>query len=185
MRGLLGGYSLTGNYRIQSGAVASPFVFGTDLNGDLSATNDRPSVGNPSAPANSVAFASSVAPTACGSAFCDVNGNPIDPNNARFIVDPNNRTNIAGRNTLRAPKVNSLDLSMQKRIKFFEAHALEIRVEFFNVFNHPQFTWGSPADADVTNPFFNQLTLNDGGIAYPTNGQTFGRYGRIQLRYSF
>jgi len=185
VRGLLGGYSLTGNYRIQSGAVASPFVFGTDLNGDLSATNDRPSVGNPSAPANSVAFASSVAPTACGSAFCDVNGNPIDPNNARFIVDPNNRTNIAGRNTLRAPKVNSLDLSMQKRIKFFEAHALEIRVEFFNVFNHPQFTWGSPADADVTNPFFNQLTLNDGGIAYPTNGQTFGRYGRIQLRYSF
>lgn len=183
VRGLLGGYTLSGNYRIQSGAVATPYVFGADLNGDLSATNDRPSLGNPNAPANSVAFASSFAP--CASAFCDVNGNPIDPNNARFIVDPDNRTNLAGRNVLRAPKINSLDLSMQKRIKFFESHALEIRVEFFNVFNHPQFTWGSPSDADVTNPFFNQVTLNDGGIGYPTNGQPFGRYGRIQLRYSF
>jgi outer membrane receptor protein involved in Fe transport len=184
VRGLLGGYTLSGNYRIQSGAVATPYVFGADLNGDLSATNDRPSLGNPNAPAHVVAFASSFAP--CAAAFCDVNGNPIDPNNARFIVDPDNRTNLAGRNILRAPKINSLDLSMQRRIKFYESHALEIRVEFFNVFNHPQFTWDNTlSDSDVTNPFFNRPDLNDGGIGYPTNGQTFGRYGRIQLRYSF
>ena len=68
---------------------------------------------------------------------------------------------------------------MQKRINLFEKHALEIRFEFFNVFNHPQFTWGSPSDGDVTNPFFNQPTLNDGGVG------GYGRYGRIQLRYSF
>src|SRR6185369_287786 len=41
VRGLLGGYTLSGNYRIQSGAVATPFVGGSDLNGDLNAFNDR------------------------------------------------------------------------------------------------------------------------------------------------
>jgi hypothetical protein len=187
VRGLLGGYTLSGNYRIQSGAVSAPYVGGFDLNGDLNAFNDRPSIGNPNAPATSVAFANSLgAFEPCSTGFCDVNGNAINPSNARYIVDPDNRTNIAGRNTLRAPKVNSLDLSMQKRIKFYERHALEIRVEFFNVFNHPQFTWdNSLSITDVTSTFFNRPDLNDGGIAYPTNGQSFGRYGRIQLRYSF
>jgi hypothetical protein len=180
VRGLLSGYTLSGTYRIQSGAVASPYVYGFDLNGDLSATNDRPAVGNPTAPANSVALANSLGLFApCSTGYCDGVGNPIDPQNARYIADPDVRTNIAGRNTLRAPKLNSLDLSMQRRIKLFESHALEVRVEFFNVFNHPQFTWGYPSDADVTNPFFNQPTINDGGIG------GYGRYGRIQLRYSF
>src|SRR5262249_6594943 len=136
-KGVLGGFSLSGVYRIQTGAVETPFVGGFDLNGDLSAINDRPSVGNPNAPRNSVAFANSLGAFGnCPGGFCDVNGNPINPQDARFIVDPNNRTNIAGRNILRAPALNSLDLSLQKAIPMpFEGHKLEIRVEFFNIFN--------------------------------------------------
>jgi hypothetical protein len=178
LRGLLGGYTITGIYRIQTGAVETPFVGGFDLNGDLEATNDRPSVGNPNAPRGSVAFANSLeAFDPCPGGFCDINGNPIDPQNARFIVDPENRTNIAGRNILRSPKVNSLDLSVNKAFGLpFENHKLEIRFEFFNIFNHPQFTWDlSQSTGDVTNPFFNRPDLNDGG----------NRTGRIQVRYSF
>ena len=189
LRGVLGGYSVSGIYRIQSGAVETPFVGGFDLNGDLNAANDRPSVGNPNAPRGSVAFANSLGlfDTGCVGGFCDVNGNPIDPQNARFIVDPDNRTNLAGRNVLRGPKFNSLDLSLNKAINMpFEGHKLEFRVEFFNIFNHPQFTFdGTKSDGDVTNPFFNRPDLNDGGIIFPTNNQSFGRYGRIQVRYSF
>jgi outer membrane receptor protein involved in Fe transport len=178
LRGLLGGYTVSGIYRIQTGAVETPFVGGFDLNGDLEATNDRPSVGNPNAPRGSVAFANSLEVfEPCPTGFCDIDGNPIDPQNARFIVDPNNRTNIAGRNILRAPKTNSLDFSVNKAFNLpFENHKLEFRFEFFNVFNHSQFTWDlTQSNGDVTNPFFNRPDLNDGG----------NRTGRIQVRYSF
>lgn len=177
LRGALDGYTVGGIYRIQSGAVETAYVGGFDLNNDLRAFNDRPSAGNPDAPRNSVAFANSLGAFApCAGGFCDVNGNPINPQNARFIVDPDNRTNLVGRNTLRAPKTNSLDLSLNKAFGLFESHKLEIRVEFFNVFNHSQFTWDlTQSNGDVTNPFFNRPDLNDGG----------NRTGRIQVRYSF
>jgi hypothetical protein len=177
LRGILGGYMFSGIYVIQSGAVETPYIGGFDLNNDLRAFNDRPSIGNPNAPRDSVAFANSLeAFDPCPGGFCDVNGNPINPQNARFIVDPDNRSNIAGRNILRAPRSTNLDLSLTKRINLFESHRLEIRVEFFNVFNHPQFSWDlSQSNGDVTNPFFNRPDLNDGG----------NRTGRIQLRYAF
>ena len=184
-RGLLGevagGWTLSGIYRIQSGAVESPFVGGIDLNGDLNSFNDRPSISNPNAAPTSVAFANAVLGIP-GSGFVDINGNPIDPANTRFLVDPAARTNIAGRNTLRAERVNNLDASLNKAFKLpFEGNRLEVRVEFFNIFNHPNFTFANPvissdlSNGDVTNPFFNNVRLNNGG----------NRTGRFQLRYTF
>ncbi|HET7285983.1 MAG TPA: hypothetical protein VFI71_00890, partial [Pyrinomonadaceae bacterium] len=58
---VLGGYSIAGTYRLQSGNVQSPFVGGIDLNGDGSAFNDRPVISNPNAPANSVGFSNFIA----------------------------------------------------------------------------------------------------------------------------
>ena len=88
-----------------------------------------------------------------------------------------NRTNLAGRNILRAPKTNSLDLSVNKAFHLpVEHQKLEVRFEFFNVFNHSQFTWDlTQSNGDVTNPFFNRPDLNGGG----------NRTGRIQVRYFF
>ena len=176
-----GGWTLSGIYRIQSGSVESPFIGGVDLNGDLNSFNDRPTISNPNAPPTSVAFANSVLGLP-GNGFVDINGNPVDPANTRFLVDPANRVNIAARNTLRADRVNSFDASMNKAFKLpFEGHRLEVRVEFFNVFNHPNFTFANPnissdvSNGDVTNPFFNNVRLNNGS----------NRTGRIQLRYAF
>ena len=178
---LAGGWTLSGIYRIQSGSVESPFVGGIDLNGDLNSFNDRPAVSNPNASPTSVAFANSVLGLP-GGGFVDVNGNPVDPANTRFVVDPANRGNLAGRNTLRADRVNCFDASVNKAFRLpFEGHKLEVRVEFFNLFNHPNFTFANPSvssdlsNGDVTNPFFNNVRLNDGG----------NRTGRIQVRYVF
>ena len=184
----LGGFTLSGTYRIQSGAVETPFVGGIDLNGDLSAFNDRPAVNNTSAPANSVAIAAGLLGVASSTGFVDANGNPINLADAFFVVDRNIRTGVAGRNTLRAPRFSRLDLSLNRSLQVpftpFETDRFDIRVDFFNALNHPSFTWDRLlSDGDVLNPFFNQPRLNDGGTLI--GNAAGGRIGRIQLRYSF
>jgi hypothetical protein len=186
-----GGFQLAGIWRYQSGNVSSPFVTGIDLNGDLSGTNDRPSISNPSAPATSVAFANAVAgnvgcgPSATG--FFDVNCNPVTLSSVRYLVDPSIRTGIAGRNTLRAPGYNTFDMSLQRSFKLpftpMEQDRFEIRFDFFNVFNTPifRFETGGFSDGDVTNPNFNRPDLNSGVSV----GATGARSGRLQLRYVF
>lgn len=177
---VLGGFTFSTIYRIQSGNVETPFIGGADLNGDLNAFNDRPSLGNPNAPIDTVAFSNAFNGTASPTGFSDLAGNDIDPNAAHFIVDPDNRTNIVGRNTLRSPWVQRLDTSLSRSFKIpftsWESDRFEIRVEFFNVLNHPSFSYDNYwSNGDVFNSDF----------AQPRENQGTARTGRIQLRYSF
>jgi outer membrane receptor protein involved in Fe transport len=191
-QGQLAGYwTVSGIYRFQSGAVETPFVGGIDLGGDLENFNDRPAIVNLNAPPNSVGILASLVGATSPTGYIDANGNPVDPGHVKYLVDPAVRTNIAGRNTLRADMVHQVDLSLNKQFHLpFEGHKLEVRLDFFNVFNHPNYTWANPAigsdvgNGDVLNPFFNQPRANDGGIGGPV-GTPVGRYGRFQVRYSF
>jgi hypothetical protein len=45
----------------------------------------------------------------------------------------------SGRNILRGPSRTNLDMALAKSIAFTERTALELRFEFFNIFNHPEF----------------------------------------------
>ncbi|HEU4432089.1 MAG TPA: TonB-dependent receptor [Pyrinomonadaceae bacterium] len=188
---LTGGFQFSSIWRYQSGNVSSPFVTGFDLNGDLSGTNDRPSIANPFAAATSVGFANSLAAAqgcdASGTGFFDINCNPVTLNDVRYLVDPSIRTNIAGRNTLRAPAYNTFDMSLQRSFKIpftpWEEDRFEIRFDYFNVFNTPIFRFevGGFSDGDVTNPNFNRPELNS-GVSVGASG---ARSGRLQLRYVF
>jgi hypothetical protein len=182
-RELLSGFQISGVFRIQSGNVETPFVNGIDVNRDGSAANDRPAISNPSAPPTSVAFRSTLFGIP-GSGYVDINGNPINLSDVRYVVDRAIQTNLAGRNTLRAPAINSLDLSVQRSIavpKMESAH-FEIRFDLFNALNHPQFAFTNAdvSDGNVLNEFFNQPRLNRGGSTRDAN-----RTGRIQLRLVF
>jgi carboxypeptidase family protein len=191
VKGITSGFTLAGIWRIQSGAVETAFLNGFDINRDGVNTNDRPAISNPNAPRNTVAIANSLCDVDSPTGYCTNDFvTPIALNDARFVVDPNIRTGIVGRNTLRAPSWNRLDLSLTKAIGMpftpWEGDKFEIRVDFFNVFNHPIFTWdagsvGGLSDGDVFNTFFNQPELNGG----PNNTLRSNRSGRIQLRYSF
>ncbi len=180
---LLSGFQISGVFRIQSGNVETPFVNGIDVNRDGSAANDRPAISNPSAPPTSVAFRSTLFGIP-GTGYVDINGNPINLSDVRYVVDRAIQTNLAGRNTLRAPAINSLDLSVQRSIalpKMESAH-FEIRFDLFNALNHPQFAFTNAdvSDGNVLNEFFNQPRLNRGGSTRDAN-----RTGRIQLRLVF
>jgi hypothetical protein len=191
IRGITKGFTLSGIWRIQSGAVETAYLNGFDLNGDGVNTNDRPALNNPNAPVNSVAIFNGLCDVESPTGYCANDFvTPIALNDARFVVDPDIRTGIIGRNTLRAPSWNRLDVSLTKAIGIpftpWEGDKFEIRVDFFNVFNRPIFTWdaatvGGFSDGDVFNTFFNQPELNGG----PNNTLRSSRSGRIQLRYSF
>ena len=177
---LLGGFTLSTIYRIQSGNVETAFIGGADLNGDLNALNDRPTLGNPNAPEDRVAFSNAFNGTVSPTGFSDVFGNDIDPNTARFIVDPANRVGIVGRNTLRSPFVDRLDLSLGRSFKIpftsWESDRFEVRVEFFNVLNRPSFTY------DL---FWSDGNVFNSDFAQPRENLGTNRTGRIQVRYSF
>jgi hypothetical protein len=176
---VLGGFTFGTIYRIQSGNVETPYIGGADINGDLNAFNDRPSIGNPNAPRDSVAFTNEFNDTDSPTGFSDLFGNPIDPNNARFWVGFG-LPNVAGRNSLRSPRVQQLDTSLSRSFKVpftpWESDRFEFRVDFFNVLNHPSFQFDNFwATGDVFNSDFNQPRENEGTA----------RSGRIQIRYSF
>jgi hypothetical protein len=186
LKQLFGGFSISGIYRIQSGEVETPYIGGFDINGDGSAFNDRPAVANPNAPANTVAFLGALFGVPSPTGYIDFNGNPVNLGDVRFVVDPGIRNGaIAGRNTLHGEKVNRLDLSLARSFRMpftpMENDRLEIRAEFFNVTNTPNFsfqvpgTTGQVSDGNVFNEFFNDVRRNEGT----------SRSGRIQIRYVF
>lgn len=186
---LLGGYSIAGTYRLQSGNTQTPFVGGIDLNGDGSAFNDRPAISNPNAPPNSVGFSNFIAENFISgvtspTGFSDVNGNPVNPSDVRFLVSERIRTGLAGRNILRGPRQNRLDLSLTKAINpgftRWENDRFEIRFDYFNAFNTPQF---APGTGDVTDTTFNDFRFNSGNLNI--GNVNAGRIGQFQLRYVF
>lgn len=77
-----------------------------------------------------------------------------------------------GRNVLRGPKQNNVDFSMIKRFSFGESKHIELRAEFFNLFNQVNFA----------NPISNlNAFASSGGSIDPNTGQIIrpGDFGRI------
>jgi hypothetical protein len=65
----------------------------------------------------------------------------------------------SGRNSIRGPGINNVDLSIFKTFKFNERSALEFRTEMFNAFNHTQFLLsGNSTSVFGFNDTFGQLT---------------------------
>jgi carboxypeptidase family protein len=76
-------------------------------------------------------------------------------NTAAFVQPPAGVFGNTGRNILRAPGINSWNLSLFKNFPIKERANLQLRFESFNAFNHPQ--WGVPIN-DVSSPQFGQIT---------------------------
>lgn len=175
LRKIFGGFTLGAIFRAQSGAVANPYLGGLDLNGDGNAFNDRPAISNPNAPITSVAISNAINGTTSATGFSDVNGNDIALSNAYYVVSADNRTGIAGRNTLRGPVFKRLDASLTREFGFREKLRFQVRADFFNVLNIPNYTLTFDR-GDVFNTLFNDAI---------TQGEGSARSGRIQLRLVF
>jgi hypothetical protein len=60
-------------------------------------------------------------------------------NRAAFSIPPNTRQGTLGRNALRGFPATQLDLALHRQLSLSERWTLQLRAEFFNVFNHPNF----------------------------------------------
>jgi outer membrane receptor protein involved in Fe transport len=140
---VLGGWVITGITSFQSG---TPFTVLNDLDRNNDAVrNDRPDIGNPSAPLSSRALIDP-RPTAqrCATGFQNPDtGACVEPSSVRWVQAPVGslpNASTVGRNTLETVGDNNYDLSLFKSFTIRERKKLEFRWEAINAFNHPQFT---------------------------------------------
>ena len=93
-------------------------------------------------------------------------------NPACFVQPPPGQYGSA-RNAVRQPGLYPTDLSLFKGFKILGEQQLEMRLDGFNVFNHPVF--GSVPSESITSPNLGQLTEEASGL----------RTMQVSLRYSF
>lgn len=191
---LLGGFQLSGITVFESGVPVNVFN-GFDADG-IGGGNDRPTFnpnGQRGVRAVPVVDANNfitgyinpeviIGRNAAGGAIYA----PINPNNAQFIVNPAYvpglpgsvvRTGNLSRNSERSKGINNFDMTLLKRTRVSEKVFFETRAEFFNIFNHPQFSEGDNLANDLTQGLFLQPInpTTDGG----------GRTIRYQVKLVF
>jgi hypothetical protein len=144
------GWQVSGVTYFQSGPYSTFNLNGLDLNGDGSASNDRPLIGNPSAPLESAGIDGALIGGIPGTYYDlgqnDTNGTnvPVQPSQVHFLIPypytPAQMTMEVGRNSFRNPGFYRFDFAAQKSIalpfKHFENSALVLRADAQNVFNH-------------------------------------------------
>jgi hypothetical protein len=103
----------------------------------------------------------------------------FDPTNLDCINVPIFTFGTMGRNPLRGPGINNWDLSLTKRTNITERQSIEFRAEFFNAWNHAQF---SSPDHNGGSGTFAQITSTRPHDSDTTSGARIIQFG---LKYYF
>ena len=184
-----GGWSIAAIPHWESG---QPYTMsnGVDRNLDGNTASDRPDISNQAAPLNTRAQRDTACPLgfsnpdvfdpargASGGAAC------WDPKTVHWIEGtglPN--ANTVGRNTMRAPATDTLNLSIAKRFRISERSNFEYRVDMFNALN------------TINLDAVPSRTVNSGNFLKPGQTQTFqnqlfsnsiGRSMQMRLRLTW
>jgi hypothetical protein len=146
---LLGGWSVAGIIRSQSGSPVAPLQSNTEprsandleFNAAFGPIPDsrRPYSSNPQAPLSTVGFVQQ------NGSLVDFyqRTRPVTPDDVRWIYNSNAAARMygtpfgVGRNVLRAQAIHQTDLSLFKTVHLTERFTLQLRLEAENAFNHP------------------------------------------------
>jgi len=78
-------------------------------------------------------------------------------NTACFSMPALGELGNAPRRMFYGPGIENFDIAVIKRIAFDRTRNLEVRVEAFNVLNHPQFYGAGAVDGDIASPKFGEI----------------------------
>jgi hypothetical protein len=157
VRSLLGGFSLAGTYGWEAGEPAT-VLSGLDSNLNFDSAGDR-TIFNPNGVKNT---ASGVAPLLKTCTSFNANGTcalsddqrtvgyvALNPN-AQYIQAGFGALANTGRNTVTLPGISNLDFSIFKNFAITETVKVQFRTDFYNAFNHAQYTPGSVNGVEAT-----------------------------------
>jgi hypothetical protein len=170
---ILGGWQLSGVTAFETGVPVN-ITNGADADG-IDGSSDRPNY-NPNGKPGVRAVPDALSAT--GYVNPDANRAPINPADAMYIALPafsgteRRPTGNLGRNTYRMPGINNFDVTLLKRIAITERFKLQLGVETYNIFNHPQF--GSVSKS----PFAPQV---EQGMAAAVSTAPAGRFLRPEF----
>jgi hypothetical protein len=110
-------------------------------------------------------------------------------NPAAFEPSPTGETGNFPRNGLRSPySINQTDLALRRRFNLTERVKLDVRAEYFNVFNHPMFGLpGSECAPDTfwgfqggtVRPRFGKVCLGDSSTNVDDGGDIINGQSRL------
>lgn len=146
---LLGGINIAGTYTYETGEQIT-VRSGNDANlngdnaGDRAILNPSGTEGIGSSVTALCRFVSNCTAPGAGPVVAYVANNP----NARYIQTGAGAESTIGRNTFQLAPINNFDISLFKNFKIGETKFIQIRADFFNAFNHPQYVPGSVNSVD-------------------------------------
>jgi hypothetical protein len=146
---LLSGFNLAGTYTYETGERIT-IRSGNDANLNGDNAGDR-AIFNPG---GAEGVGSSVTPLCRVTGNCNAVGHGAvvaylaDNPNARYIQTGAGAQSSIGRNTFLLPPINNFDISLFKNFHIGETKFIQIRADFFNAFNHPQYVPGSVNSVD-------------------------------------
>ena len=83
---------------------------------------------------------------------------------ARYVMAGYGAIANAGRNTFPLHPINNVDVQLKKRFNITERMAIDFGAEFYNIFNHPQWTGGSVNDVGLFGFTDSRLFLTAGPV---------------------
>ena len=183
---LAGGWEFTPIVTFQSG---NPFTLYSALDSSLQSSGlDRPDVFGPAPVFSNPRQNRTFTPTSSGPGSCLAASNSNGTTTGNFYFDPSNLDcttvptltyGTLGRNALRGPGINNWDLSLLKETKITERQRFEFRAEFYNAFNHAQF---SNPDHNAVSSTFAQVTSTRGHDSDTASGARIIQFG---IKYYF
>ena len=191
---ILGGWSTTGIFNYQSG---EPYTLNS---GELTTNNTHQTSALVVGPLDQGHLQNSTNPKVIGPVMYNTGPlitDPADPHyncvnvigTQTFFCIPPPGQNGSGRNTVQGPSFWNLDSGITKNIKLTERFNMQLRAEFFNIFNHPNFenprnaTSGSPS---IVSNSFGQVCCSTSALASSANVNALGEPNRvIQLGAKF
>jgi hypothetical protein len=166
MKNVVSNWNLTGTYTYQTGEWAT-IQSGVDsnLNGDNA--GDRTII-NPAGTATVGSGVTGYNAKGQVSTGSDIVAYVAKNPNARYVQAGVGALADAGRNTVRMPGINNIDLSILKRFSFTERTRIEFGGQFVNLFNHAQYTGSWINDVSPNPNLGASLGRNE---LVPTNSQ--------------